>query len=353
MKPWLDVEGLDVRFTLGEGGLLRRNQGTIHALSDIHFGLERGQTMGLIGESGSGKSTLGRAILRLVRPTAGEVRLGGVNLSALTEREMRPYRQQMQMVFQDPFDSMNARMTVGQIIMEPLRLQGIGRAGERREKAAVLLERMGLDRRAMHRYPGQYSGGQRQRIAIARALSTAPRLLVLDEPTSGLDVSMQARILNLLRDLQGEMALSYIFISHDLGAVAYLAQRIAVLYLGRIVEIAPTGTLIGTPAHPYTASLMDALPLMVRRGAAARLPPPVGESPSPVHPPSGCAFHTRCPRAEPRCGMERPFLRSVSAGHQVACHFPLARMGNPPAPAGLPSVTQQGTRSGCSPLCTG
>ncbi|MEY2336355.1 ABC transporter ATP-binding protein [Acidithiobacillus ferrianus] len=323
MSAWLEVKNLDVRFELGEGGLLRQSQGTIHALSDIHFSLEQGQTVGLIGESGSGKSTLGRAILHLVRPSAGAVYFNGTNLTALPEKQMRPYRQQMQMVFQDPFDSMNARMTVGQIIMEPLLLQGIGTSGERRQKAEALLERMGLDRRAMNRYPGQYSGGQRQRIAIARALTTEPQLLVLDEPTSGLDVSMQARILNLLRGLQQEMNLSYVFISHDLGAVSYIAQHIIVLYLGRVVEIAPTATLISSPAHPYTASLMDALPPMVRQGELPHLPPPVGEPPSPVNPPSGCAFHTRCPKAEAICSSERPALSPVGSGHQVACHVVL------------------------------
>ncbi|PKY11367.1 peptide ABC transporter ATP-binding protein [Acidithiobacillus marinus] len=327
MSHWLEVKNLDVRFQLGEGGILRQSQGTIHALSDIHFALEQGQTIGLIGESGSGKSTLGRAILHLVRPSAGEVFLNGMNLTKLSEQKMRPYRQQMQMVFQDPFDSMNARMTVGQIIMEPLLLQRLGNSSTRRHKAEALLERMGLDRRAMNRYPGQYSGGQRQRIAIARALSTEPQLLVLDEPTSGLDVSMQARILNLLQDLQKEMGLSYVFISHDLGAVSYLAQTIIVLYLGRIVEVAPTATLIATPAHPYTASLMDALPPMVRQNTATHLPMPVGEPPSPVNPPSGCAFHTRCPKAEARCSSERPPLQDLSPGHQVACHFPL-QVGN-------------------------
>ena len=323
MNDWLEVKNLDVRFQLGEGGLLRQSQGTVHALRDISFGLEQGKTIGLIGESGSGKSTLGRALLHLVRPSAGAVYLNGTNLTALTEKQIRPFRQQMQMVFQDPFDSMNARMTVGQIIMEPLLLQHMGTSGERRRKAEVLLERMGLDRCAMNRYPGQYSGGQRQRIAIARALTTEPYLLVLDEPTSGLDVSMQARILNLLRDLQKEMGLSYVFISHDLGAVSYLAQKIIVLYLGRVVEIAPTSMLISKPAHPYTASLMDALPPMVRQGGLPHLPEPTGEPPSPVNPPSGCAFHTRCPHAEALCGQDRPSLRDLAVGHQVACHFPL------------------------------
>lgn len=331
MSAWLEVKNLDVSFSLGEGGLLRQSQGTIHALSDINFALEKGRTVGLIGESGSGKSTLGRAILHLVRPTAGSVHFDGTNLTSLAERQMRPFRQQMQMVFQDPFDSMNARMTVGQIIMEPLLLQRLGTTRSRRERAAMLLERMGLDRRAMNRYPGQYSGGQRQRIAIARALTTQPQLLVLDEPTSGLDVSMQARILNLLQDLQREMGLSYVFISHDLGAVSYLAQNIVVLYLGRIVEIAPTARLVNSPAHPYTASLLDALPPMVRQAETPHLPPPTGEPPSPVNPPSGCAFHTRCPQAEPICAAERPALRAVADGQQVACHFPLVSVNGTPS----------------------
>lgn len=324
MRHWLEVKNLDVRFHLGEGGLLRQSQGTIHALSDINFGLQQGETVGLIGESGSGKSTLGRAILHLVRPSAGEIYLNGINLTALNEKQIRPHRQQMQMVFQDPFDSMNARMTVGQIIMEPLLLQRIGTSGERRKKAEVLLERMGLDRRAMNRYPGQYSGGQRQRIAIARALTTEPQLLVLDEPTSGLDVSMQARILNLLRDLQKEMGLSYVFISHDLGAVSYLAQKIVVLYLGRVVEVAPVAELISSPAHPYTASLMDALPPMVRQDHLTHLPVPSGEPPSPINPPAGCAFHPRCPHAQEICGRDRPVLHELAGEHQVACHFPMS-----------------------------
>ncbi len=323
MSAWLEVQDLSVRFNAGEGGLLRKTQGVVHALSDVDFTLAKGETLGLIGESGSGKSTLGRAVLHLVRPSDGSVHLEGTDLTALNDREMRPFRRRMQMVFQDPFDSMNPRMTVGEIIAEPLRLQRIGSADERRTRSAELLERMGLDPAGMQRYPGQYSGGQRQRIAIARALATNPDLLVLDEPTSGLDVSMQARILNLLRDLQGELGLSYLFISHDLGAVAYLAQRIAVLYLGRIVEIAPTRELIDKPRHPYTASLLDALPALARNGADAHLPPPQGEPPSPLNPPSGCAFHPRCPRATARCREERPALTAIEGTHTIACHFPL------------------------------
>ena len=322
MSAWLEVEHLSMRFKAGEGGLLRKTAGYVHALSAVDFSLDKGETLGLIGESGSGKSTLGRAVLHLIRPSEGRVRLEGVDLTALSERELRPWRRRMQMVFQDPYDSMNPRMTVGEIIAEPLRLQGMGHAAWRRERSAELLSRMGLDPAGILRYPGQYSGGQRQRIAIARALATHPDLLVLDEPTSGLDVSMQARILNLLRDLQQELNLSYLFISHDLGAVAYLAHRIAVLYLGRIVETGPTRLLLDAPAHPYTASLLDALPALARGGRPPHLPPPRGEPPSPLAPPSGCAFHPRCPKAQPVCSEKRPELAGDGA-HRVACHFPL------------------------------
>lgn len=323
MTPWLDIQSLSVHFGSGEGGLLRKAQGTVHALSEVSLQLSKGETVGLIGESGSGKSTLGRAVIHLTRPTGGRVVFEGTDLSALTEHAMRPFRRRMQMVFQDPFDSMNPRMTVGGIVSEPLRLQRIGTAAQRRARSAELLARMGLDPAGMHRYPGQYSGGQRQRIAIARALATHPDLLVLDEPTSGLDVSMQARILNLLRDLQGELGLSYLFISHDLGAVGYLAQRVAVLYLGRVVELGPTRALIDQPAHPYTASLLDALPALARNATQTRLPPPQGEPPSPLTPPSGCAFHPRCPKAQPVCREQRPELQSHEGARSVACHFPL------------------------------
>jgi len=322
-KPWLDISNLSVQFALGEGGLLRKQQGSIQAVSEVNLQMGKGQTIGLIGESGSGKSTLGRAILHLVRPTSGSVSFEGVDLTALPESELRTYRKRMQMVFQDPFDSMNPRMTIGQIVMEPLKLQRIGTDAERRARVLGLLERMGLPASAMYSYPGQFSGGQRQRVAIARALATHPDLLVLDEPTSGLDVSMQARILNLLRDIQGELGLSYLFISHDLGAIAYITQHVHVMYLGRVVESAPTQTLVDRPAHPYTASLLDALPPLVRGTVSGILPPPTGEPPSPANPPPGCAFHTRCPNAQPTCAKQRPELQILDGGHSVACHFPL------------------------------
>ncbi len=319
----LEIAHLSVQFALGEGGLLRKKQGTIHAVSDVSLQVGKGQSVGIIGESGSGKSTLGRAVLHLVRPTSGRIVFDGVSLTNLPELDLRAYRKRMQMVFQDPFDSMNPRMTIGDIVMEPLVLQRLGSRAERRARAAALLDRMGLPAAAMHHYPGQYSGGQRQRVAIARALATHPDLLVLDEPTSGLDVSMQARILNLLRDIQEEFGLSYLFISHDLGAVAYLTQHVHVMYLGRVVESAPTQVLVERPAHPYTASLLDALPPFVRGTVSTRLPMPSGEPPSPTNPPPGCAFHTRCPQAQPTCVAQRPELRELASGQRVACHFPL------------------------------
>ncbi|AOV17672.1 peptide ABC transporter ATP-binding protein [Acidihalobacter aeolianus] len=324
MSPLLDVEDLSVRFNLGEGGLLRKTRGTIHAVSDVSLHLERGECLGLVGESGSGKSTLGRAILQMTRPSDGRVYLDGHELTKLPERQLRPYRRRMQMVFQDPMDAMNPRMTVEQVIVEPLRLQGIGDRRDRRARAAELMETMGLPVSGLQRYPGQFSGGQRQRIAIARALAPQPDLLVLDEPTSGLDVSMQARILNLLADIRQSLGLSYVFISHDLGAVGYLAQRIAVLYLGRVVELAPARTLLAAPRHPYTASLLEALPRLDRK-AEDDYAPARGEPPSPVNPPSGCAFHPRCPAAQAVCANERPALSAAGSTHRVACHFPLAQ----------------------------
>jgi oligopeptide/dipeptide ABC transporter ATP-binding protein len=331
---WLDISNLSVQFAMGEGGLLRKQQATLHAVSDVSLQVGKGQTVGLIGESGSGKSTLGRAILHLVRPTAGRVALEGVDLTSLPEGALRSYRKRMQMVFQDPFDSMNPRMTIGQIVMEPLKLQRIGTEAQRRERALDLLARMGLPAAAMCNYPGQYSGGQRQRVAIARALATHPDLLVLDEPTSGLDVSMQARILNLLRDIQDELGLSYLFISHDLGAIAYLTQHVHVMYLGRVVESAPTQSLIDHPAHPYTAALLDALAPLVRGTGSVHQAAPTGEPPSPANPPPGCAFHARCPHAQPKCAAQRPELLTLDGAHRVACHFPLvgkrARQTAPP-----------------------
>ena len=315
---WLRIEDVSVDFTLKESGAQALRA---LALAHIDLTLEHGDSLGLVGESGSGKSTLGRVISQLLKPSHGRVVLDGVDLTALNNRELRPHRQKMQMVFQDAYSAMNPRMTIGQIVGEPLRLQGLS-ATDRRDRVITLLERIGLAIEMSQRYPHELSGGQLQRVALARALATKPELLVLDEPTSGLDVSIQARILNLLRELRKESGLGLIFISHDLAAVSYLAQRIAVLYLGHLVEVAPTETLIARPAHPYSAALLAALPSLMRKNRADRsyssLPTRGIEPPQ-----EGCVFQDRCPFAQARCRLESPALIRLSLGHQVACHHPL------------------------------
>jgi oligopeptide/dipeptide ABC transporter ATP-binding protein len=319
----LAVEHLSVTFPIREG-LFGRGRGSIQAVSDVSFHVAAGETLGLVGESGCGKTTTGRAILQIVRPTAGHVYFKGENLVAMGERALRPRRRQMQLVFQDPFASLNPRMTVGDILTEPLAIQHIGTPAERQRTAADLLHVVGLGQGAMRRYPHEFSGGQRQRIAIARALALRPALLILDEPVSALDVSIQAQVLNLLADLQREYDLTYLFIAHDLAVVRYMSARVAVMYLGKVVEIAPARVLYRVPAHPYTAGLLAAVP--VPNPAAKRQDRPVmltGDLPSPARPPSGCRFHPRCPRAQQRCQREEPVLRPFNESHLAACHFPL------------------------------
>ncbi len=324
--PLLALQDLTVAFTAGAGGLLRRGRGSLVAIDGVSFEIGRGECLGLIGESGSGKTTLGRAVVQLVAPRDGRIRFGGIDLTALSMRELRPYRPRLQIVFQDPTESLNPRFTVEEILTEPLRLLRLGNPEGWRNQASHLLDQVGLPPAMLDRPPRYYSGGQRQRVAIARALATEPELLVLDEPTSGLDVSMQARILNLLRDLQGRLGLTYLFITHDLGAVSYLARRIAVLYRGTLVEIAPTRELVAHPAHPYTAALFDALPRFVRgRDPVVRPPLPAAPLPHPAGP--RCPYALRCPRALDRCHRERPLRRLLAPSHEVACHNPLGGEG--------------------------
>lgn len=315
----LALEDISVNFLLAGRGTSR----TLPALVSVSLSLERGDTLGLVGESGSGKSTLGRVVAQFVKPAAGRVWLDGIDLASVDARTRHVTGQRAQMLFQDASAAMNPHLRMGRIVSEPLRLRGV-RATEQAYKVEQLLEQVGLDTATSGRYPHEFSGGQLQRIALARALSTEPDLLILDEPTSGLDVSMQARILNLLRDLQGTLGLSYIFISHDLGAVAFLAQRIAVLYLGHLVESAPTVTLTRYPAHPYTASLLAALPPLVR-APRAPLPQALGEVDNTKRGLVGCPFQSRCPYVEQRCREELPVLRTVGSEHSVACHRPLTR----------------------------
>ena len=299
-------------------GMLRRAVGTVHAVDGVSFTVGVGETLGLVGESGCGKSTVARAVLRLVEPTSGSVRIDGKDITHLGKAELRPHRRAMQIVFQDPFASLNPRMTAGDIVGEPLSVHGLATGREQQAQVARLFEQVGLRPDQMHNYPHQFSGGQRQRICIARALALGPRLIVCDEPVSALDVSIQAQVINLLSDLQRAHGLSYLFIAHDLAVVAHISHRVAVMYLGRIVEIADKTELFRNPRHPYTQALLASVPVADPR--QKRLKPLVdGDVPSPVNPPPGCAFHTRCRYAIDRCKLERPVLRDAGPQHRVAC----------------------------------
>jgi oligopeptide/dipeptide ABC transporter ATP-binding protein len=313
----LEVTDLVKQYPM-RSGLLRRKAGTVHAVDGVSFSLKAGETLGLVGESGCGKSTVARSVLRLVEPTTGQIRLDGNDITHLSKTELRPHRRAMQIVFQDPFASLNPRMTAGDIVGEPLLVHGLASGSEKQERVAKLFQQVGLRADQMRNFPHQFSGGQRQRICIARALALGPRLIVCDEPVSALDVSIQAQVINLLIDLQREHGLSYLFIAHDLAVVAHISHRVAVMYLGRIVEIADKTELFRNPRHPYTQALLASVP--IANPKLKRLTPLVdGDVPSPVNPPSGCAFHTRCRFAIDRCKSERPQLRDAGNGHQVAC----------------------------------
>jgi oligopeptide/dipeptide ABC transporter ATP-binding protein len=318
-RPILEVEGLKKHFPVRKG-LLRRTVGYVYAVDDVSFNIGEGETLGLVGESGCGKTTIGRTILRLIEPTSGTLRLAGRDISKLGRSELRPFRQQMQIIFQDPFSSLNPRMRAGEIVAEPLKIHtGLGKAA-RRERVAQLFDRVGLRSAQMDNFPHQFSGGQRQRIGVARALALNPRLIIGDEPVSALDVSIQAQVINLLMDLQRDLRLSYLFISHNLAVVEHISHRIAVMYLGRIVEYTDKATLFTKPLHPYTEALLAAVP--VPDPAIKRAKKVVqGDVPSPLKPPPGCHFHTRCPYVMDRCRKEVPVLREVEPGHTVACHL--------------------------------
>jgi oligopeptide/dipeptide ABC transporter ATP-binding protein len=317
--PVLQVDGLKKYFP-DRKGLLRLTAGHVYAVDDVSFAIGPGETFGLVGESGCGKTTVGRAVLRLIEPTAGTVRLDGQDITHLGKADLRPFRQQMQIVFQDPFSSLNPRMRAGDIVGEPLKLHDRRGRTARRERVAQLFEQVGLRAAQMDNFPHQFSGGQRQRIGVARALALKPKLVVADEPVSALDVSIQAQVINLLMDLQRDLGLSYLFISHNLAVVEHISHRIAVMYLGSIVEYTDKATLFARPLHPYTEALLAAVP--VPDPAIKRVKRVVqGDVPSPLRPPPGCHFHTRCPYAEVRCRTEAPALREVEPRHFVACHL--------------------------------
>jgi peptide/nickel transport system ATP-binding protein len=312
--PFLSVSGLTKHYTLG--GIGRRQ--TVHALDDVSFSVARGETVGLVGESGSGKTTIGRAILRLIEPTSGSVTLDGTDVTALSARELRRFRKRMQYIFQDPYASLSPRMTVGEILTEGLVLQGVRGRARRREMAEAALRAVDLPADALDRYAFEFSGGQRQRIGIGRALVLEPDLVVADEPVSALDVSVQSQTINLLRSLQRKNNLTMLFISHDLGVVEYVCDRVIVLFLGRVMEIAPSETLLEAPRHPYTRALIAAIPSL-DPDAPADNQALRGDIPNPAHPPSGCVFRTRCPHAIARCATVIPPLEEVSPGHLKAC----------------------------------
>jgi len=319
MPSVLEVQDLKTYFPVRKG-LLRRTVGHVHAVDGVSFSIGAGETLGLVGESGCGKTTVGRSVLRLIEPTGGTICLGGRDITRLGRAELRPFRREMQIIFQDPFSSLNPRMRAGDIVGEPLKVHGAVPGAERRNRVAALFARVGLSEAQMDNYPHQFSGGQRQRIGVARALALNPKLIVGDEPVSALDVSIQAQVINLLTDLQRELGLAYLFISHNLAVVEHISHRIAVMYLGRIVEHTDRETLFRKPLHPYTEALLAAVPVP---DPAARRAKRVlqGDVPSPLHPPAGCHFHTRCPYAEARCRSETPRLREIEPGHHVACHL--------------------------------
>ncbi|HEV7601365.1 MAG TPA: dipeptide ABC transporter ATP-binding protein [Bradyrhizobium sp.] len=318
-EPVLVVDALKKHFPVKRRFLGGASEQVL-AVDGVSFSIDQGETLGLVGESGCGKSTVGRAILRLIEPTDGCIRVAGQDITRLSNREMRPFRRELQIIFQDPFSSLNPRMSVGDIVGEPLHTHHLASGKALRERVAQLFDRVGLSRAQMGNYPHQFSGGQRQRIGIARALALNPKLIVCDEPVSALDVSIQAQVINLLMDLQRDLKLSYLFISHNLAVVEHISHRIAVMYLGRIVEYAGKAAIFTRPGHPYTEALLAAVPVpdpKIRNMTRALQ----GDVPSPVHPPSGCHFHTRCPYAVGRCKVETPLLREIAPGQHVACHL--------------------------------
>lgn len=314
----LSVRGLKKYFPINEGWA--GEKAAVKAVDGVDFDINSGETLGLVGESGCGKSTTGRLLLRLERPTEGRILFEGRDIVGLPRPEMRRLRRHIQIIFQDPYSSLNPRMTVGEIVAEPLRVHGLGSPRERRERVAELLSKVGLGANSFRRYPHEFSGGQRQRVGIARALAVNPKLVICDEPVSALDVSIQSQIINLLKDLQQEFGLTYLFIAHGLNVVKHVSDRVGVMYLGKLVELARSEELYARPLHPYTQALLSAIPVPIPGAGRERIRL-TGEIPSPVNPPTGCRFHTRCPRAQDICRETHPPFQDRGNGHWVACHF--------------------------------
>ncbi|MBD1370889.1 dipeptide ABC transporter ATP-binding protein [Hazenella sp. IB182357] len=315
----LTVKNLSKHFPI-KGGVFRRTVGQVKAVDNISFSVNKGETFGLVGESGCGKSTTGRTLIRLLEPTAGEVLFEGKDIARLARKEMQAVRRDLQMVFQDPYASLNPQMTVGELIEEPMKVHGLYNKQERQKRVKKMMDLVGLNAQYITRYPHEFSGGQRQRIGIARALSLEPKLIIADEPVSALDVSIQSQVVNLMDDLQKELDLTYIFIAHDLSVIKHISDRVGVMYLGRMAEIAPKQKIYDQPLHPYTKALLSAVPVPDPKVKKERIILS-GDVPSPSNPPSGCAFHPRCPKAFARCKTERPQLLDIGEEHFVACHL--------------------------------
>ena len=318
--PLLEVQDLKKQFPIVRG-LFSRVSGQVRAVDGVSFHIGPGETLGLVGELGCGKSTVGRTLLKLLEPSAGTIRVDGIDITDFDAQAMLPYRRRLQMIYQDPYASLNPRMPAGQIVEEPLVIHAIGEAAERRERVGFLFERVGLRPELMNSFPHEFSGGQRQRIGIARALALNPELIVGDEPVSALDVSIQAQIINLLMDLQDEYKLSYLLVAHDLAVVQHISHRVAVMYLGRIVEMTEKKRLFEMPLHPYSEALLSAVPIPKASARRRQRVILTGDVPSPINPPAGCHFHTRCPYAHARCRTEPPALREVTPGHWASCHL--------------------------------